>query len=118
MDPIESGPKASYVLPETTAIVAVGCFDLLSTVYFVATKQAVEANPLFASILRGYGPVGFVTMKALLLGVPLIIAEWARRKSPRFVRNALRVCLAAYVGMLLLAYLQLAFRGPAPALHN
>ena len=94
-----------YVLPETTAIAVVGSFDLLATIYLLATNKAHEANPLMHSILVAFGPWGFVTFKALLLGIPLAIAEYARRRTPVFVRNALRFGLAAYVLLLACAYL-------------
>ncbi len=101
----DSEPANGYVLPETTAIAVVGCFDLLATIYLVATHTAHEANPLMQSVLTAFGPLGFVTFKALLLGVPLTIAEFARRRTPIFVRNALRFALIAYLMLLAYAYL-------------
>ena len=96
-----------FVLPETRAIAALGLFDMLATVYLIATKQAHEANPLFARIIAACGPTGFVIFKALFLAVPLVIAESARKRSPVFVRNALRIGLLAYLLLLLFAYHQL-----------
>jgi hypothetical protein len=83
--------QAPYVLPETRALAALGLFDLLATVYLIASHKAHEANPLFDSILHSFGPNGFVVFKALLLAIPLIIAEKARSRSPVFVRRALQV---------------------------
>lgn len=88
-----------YVLPETVAIAAVGGADLLWTVYLLASGEAYEANPLMASILHAWGPGGFVLAKALLLAVPLTVAEGARHRHPAFVRGALRVALALYLGI-------------------
>jgi hypothetical protein len=76
-----------YVLPETTALVVIGCLDLLSTVYLVGTKRASELNPLMLWLLQTFGSNGFVLGKALLLGIPLMIAERARRHNPAFVRS-------------------------------
>jgi hypothetical protein len=95
-----------FVLPETRAIAALGLFDLLATVFLIATHRAHEANPLFAAIFTNLGPTGFVIFKALLLGGPLVIAELARKRSPVFVRSALRVGLVAYLILLLYAYHQ------------
>src|SRR5579871_6499510 len=86
-----------YVLPETTALALIGCADLLATIYLIATRRAHEANPLFGPVLDRYGPAGFALAKALLLGVPLVIAEMARRRNPTFVRRALRIGIAAYL---------------------
>ncbi len=93
-----------FVLPETRAIAALGLFDLLATVYLIASHKANEANPLFATIMASFGSTGFVVFKALMLAVPLIIAEKARQRSPVFVRRALQVGLIAYVVLLLFAY--------------
>ncbi len=93
-----------FVLPETRALAYLGCFDLMATVYLLATHRAQEANPLMNHILTSFGPAGFALFKAVLLAVPLIIAEAARKRSPIFVPRALRVGLIAYVLLLLLAY--------------
>ncbi len=95
----------NHVLPETRALAVIGCADLLATVYFVSTEQASEANPLMAGILENSGPIGFVVFKALMLGIPLIIAELARKQSPHFVQKALKIGVGAYVVLLGYAYL-------------
>ena len=93
-----------FVLPETRALAVVGCFDLLATVFLLATHRANEANPVMAGILERFGPAGLAVFKALLLAIPLAIAELARKNSPKFVPRALRVGLVAYVILMLLAY--------------
>ena len=97
-------PKAGFVLPETTILALLGCFDLLSTIYFLATGQAREANPFMQQVLMETGPKGFVLVKALFLGGPLVIAEIARRERPEFVRKALRLGIVAYALLLIVAY--------------
>ena len=104
MTPSPEKPPA-FVLPETTLLAAVGCLDLLSTLYLIGTGQAHEANPFMASILSDYGAGGFALFKALLLGIPLSVAELARRHHPQFVQNALRLGIIGYLGMYLLVYL-------------
>lgn len=99
-------PADRYVLPETTLLAVIGCLDLLSTIYLLATHQAWEANPIMANLLNEYGPMGFILFKALLLGVPLTIAEFARKSRPQFVRAALRVCIVLYLGIYGLSYLR------------
>jgi hypothetical protein len=103
---IQRPAAARYVLPETTALAAIGCLDLLSTVYLLATHQAHEANPWMSGILTSFGPGGFVAFKALLLGGPLAIAEIARRKREAFVRTWLRIGIALYLGFYALFFLR------------
>jgi hypothetical protein len=95
--------KAGYVLPETVILTVIGCLDLLSTIYFVATKQAFEANPLFARLLH-LGPWPFTLAKALLLAIPLAIAEYARRHNEPFVRAALRMGIILYIGLYAISF--------------
>ncbi len=101
----ESTIGKNHVLPETRALAAIGCVDLLATVYFISTEQASEANPLMAGILDNSGPIGFVIFKALMLAIPLIVVELARKKNPIFVQKALKVGVGAYVALLGYAYL-------------
>jgi hypothetical protein len=101
--PVQS-VDTKFVLPETRAIALVGCFDMLATVYLLATHRAAEGNPVMAGILAQYGPAAFIALKVALLAVPLVIAEYARRHSPEFVPKALRIGLIAYVVLLLFAY--------------
>ncbi|HLJ57842.1 MAG TPA: DUF5658 family protein [Chthonomonadaceae bacterium] len=100
----QSSPRPIFVLPETRAIAVLGCFDLLATIYLIATHRAQEGNGVANDILMHYGAAGFAFFKALMLAVPLVIAEFARHKSPIFVPRALRVGLVAYVLLLLFAY--------------
>ncbi len=95
----------SFVLPETTILAVTGLLDLLSTLYLIGTGQAHEANPLMAGIFAQYGAAGFALFKAIALGIPLTIAELARKKHPQFVRNALRLGIVGYLGMYALIYL-------------
>lgn len=100
----ERAVVSRHVLPETRALAALGLFDLLTSVYVIASHRADEANPLFSALLHRYGPWGFVAGKALLLAVPLAIAEYARAHRPRFVQTALRVGIVMYVVLLVYAY--------------
>jgi hypothetical protein len=101
---VEGKHAAGYVLPETTALAVIGGVDLLSTVYLLATGQAVEANALMRWVLHVAGPTGLVVCKATLLAGPLAVAEISRQKHPEFVRAALRVGIAAYALIYLAAF--------------
>ncbi len=96
--------RQMLVLPETTVLALLGCFDLMTTIYFLSTGQAREANPFMQHVLMQAGPKGFVLVKALFLAGPLAIMEIARRERPVFVRNALRFAIAAYSVLLFVAY--------------
>jgi hypothetical protein len=101
-----NGASSRYVLPETTLLMVLGLLDMLTTIFFLATGQAREANPLFDGILHTFGPIGFIAFKALLLGGPLTLAEWARKRNEPFVRSALRLGILLYVGLYLINFLR------------
>jgi len=101
-----SSSKSGYVLPETTLLAVIGGIDLLSTIYIIATNRGHEANPLFAYVLETMGPTGFVLAKALLLGVPLTVAELARKRHDAFVRRALRIAIVGYISLYVLTFVR------------
>jgi hypothetical protein len=73
--------------------------DLASTIFLVSYRGAEEGNPLMNYYLhQGIGP--FIFAKLILFVIPLCVAEWARRHRPKFVQQALRFAVGAY----LLAY--------------
>lgn len=94
--------RAARIAPESIILAAVCLLDLMTTLFWVAYRDAAEANPLMAFYLERHGVAGFVVAKFLLFLMPLVIAEYGRRHSPRFVRNALRCGIAAYLGLYLL----------------
>jgi hypothetical protein len=100
------GTSARPVLPETSLLAAIGSADLLSTIYLLATNQAIEMNPLLASALHAFGPAGFILCKFLFLAPPLAGLEMARPYCrPEFVRLALRLDIACYCGVYVVAFL-------------
>ncbi len=94
----------TFVLPETTALALIGCLDLLTTIYLVASGQAHEANPFMAGVLYSYGPRGLIAAKVVLLAGPLIAAESARRRNPQFVKTALRIGIVLYLALYAIAF--------------
>jgi hypothetical protein len=87
----------NFVLPETSLFAVIGLLDLISTVYLISSRRAVEANPVMATVIAAYGMVGFAIFKAVMLGGPLAGAEMARKRHPRFVKFALRAGIVAYL---------------------
>src|SRR5438105_4478450 len=76
---------AMKIARESLIIVCIGVVDLATTLYWVHTHGAQEANPLFRHYLA-MGPVWFALMKMVLLLAPVFLLEWARRRRPRFTR--------------------------------
>src|SRR2546423_9516631 len=103
---IQPPSSRRFVLPETVILASVGCLDLMYTIYLLGSGQAWEANPLMASVLHNAGPPAFVAVKGLLLGGPLVIAEFARREREPFVRGALRVGIFLYITLFAVAFIR------------
>ena len=83
---------------ESIAILCIGLLDLISTLVWVDTHGAQEANPLFQYYLA-LGPVYFIFMKFIMLMAPIFLLEWAARKRPNFTRSASRFAVCAYLAM-------------------
>jgi hypothetical protein len=97
-------PTKPFQLARESYIILLIClFDLVATIWLVATNRATEGNPVMSFYLdRGW--VMLVTAKVLLVVFPIFIAEWGRRYRPTFVRRALRLTIALYVGVYVLAF--------------
>jgi hypothetical protein len=104
-------PTPYAILPETGWLAAIGCIDLLTTMYLLSTGQAREANGLMAFFLHTFGGYGFVGAKAVMLGAPLATAELARKRNEPFVRSALRMGIILYLGMYAILFAQMNVRG-------
>jgi len=88
--------RRTIVLPETVAVAALGCADLLYTAYLLAAGTANEGNPMMRAVLTATGPIGLITAKTVLLVGPLAVAEWARTYHEATVRVLLRLVVVAY----------------------
>ncbi|MGC8667990.1 MAG: DUF5658 family protein [Chthonomonadales bacterium] len=71
--------------------------DLVTTLWFVGKKGAMELNPIMRVCLE-QGVWCFVAAKALSCMGPLALLEWARRRRPYFVTAMLRSAIALYIG--------------------
>lgn len=82
-----------------SAFIATVCIaDLVTTMLLVSRFGAEEANPMMAFFLERH-LWAFVLVKAAFCLVPLAFLEWARRRNPRFVTQALRIGGALYLGL-------------------
>jgi hypothetical protein len=99
------------VLPESLAIACIGCVDLVVTLALIAGGIAREGNPLMGWVLVHHGPIGLVAAKALLISLPIVLAEAAATRRVQFVRPALRATAALYTILLSIAYARLLVSG-------
>lgn len=88
---------------ESYIILMICLFDLVATIWLVATHRALEGNPVMSFYLdQGWNAL--IGVKLLLVIFPIFIAEWGRRYRPRFVRRMLRLAIAMYLGIYVLAF--------------
>jgi hypothetical protein len=81
---------------ESIVLAAICAADLVTTLWFVGKKGAMELNPLMRACLE-QGVWCFVAAKAVSCMGPLALLEWARRRRPFFVRTMLRSAIALYI---------------------
>lgn len=99
---------------ETWFIAAIGVMDLVTTILFIQRHGAEEANPLFQHYLK-MGLLAFVTAKLICLACPLYVLEWARRRNPRLVGQAMRGVIVAYLVLYGVGFARLNGLEPPPA---
>ena len=74
--------------------------DMYSTIYWVATGQATEANPLLAWTFNIH-PLLFVLLKAATFLPTLVLAVYIARRHPRTTTALLRFVILAYISIYL-----------------
>lgn len=90
------GLLGSEVRLSTLCLVAVGLFDLVTTMVFLAIGGE-EGNPLFAELFAAYGPLGLVLGKVLFLAGPVLLLEYVRTKSPASAEQGTWIAFLAYL---------------------
>ncbi|NLN77053.1 MAG: hypothetical protein GX139_12205 [Armatimonadetes bacterium] len=89
----------SYILPANALLVVVGLADLLSTLYWLKTGQAIEVNPVMAAVLQ-CGTGIFIAVKLATLGSFVGVMEWYRRhRNPAFARLVGSATLIGYLSI-------------------
>lgn len=91
---------------ESFVIICICLLDLVATIWLVATRRAIEGNPVMSFYLD-QGWFALIAAKTLLIVFPIFIAEWGRRYRPTFVRRALRLAIVVYLGVYLTAFINL-----------
>ncbi len=87
---------------ETLILAMINALDMYTTVYWVATGDAVEANPLLAPTFESH-PLTFVLTKSLFCLPALYMAPRLAQRHPRFTVWLLRAIIVAYIGIYLAA---------------
>ena len=98
--------KQLLLARESYIILAICLVDLVATIWLVATHRATEGNPVMSFYLE-QGWLTLIGAKLTLVIFPIFIAEWGRRYRPAFVRRALRLAIAIYVGVYILAFMNM-----------
>lgn len=83
---------------ESVLLFAICTADMLSTLYWVHTHQATEANPWMAFWLE-HGDVTFCAIKLMSFLPFLVVAAYFRPRRPRLIAVALRGTLILYTLM-------------------
>jgi hypothetical protein len=87
---------------EALALALICALDMYTTLWWVITGHAAEANPLLAPTFQTH-PLAFVLVKSLSCLPALVLAPHLAGRHPRFTIWLLRVILAAYVVIYLAA---------------
>lgn len=88
----------SPVKPSTLCLVGIGLFDLVVTIALMGQGLG-EGNPLFRWLLQ-FGPWAFVIGKALLLAIPVLVLEFARKSHPESAEQGTWIAVVAYAAFL------------------
>ncbi len=89
---------------EVLALLFLCSLDMYSTVYWVATGQATEANPLLAWTFHLH-PLLFVLIKAATFLPTLVLAAHMAQRHPHVVTFLLRGVLFAYIAIYIVGVL-------------
>lgn len=83
---------------EALLLAAVCALDMYTTVFWVVSGHAVEANPLLAWLFD-FHPLAFTITKSVSCLPALVLAPHLARRHPRFTVLLLRAVIAAYLAI-------------------
>lgn len=95
--------RAMTLTKESLILIGICIVDLVSTLFLLNTRAALEGNPLMAFYLS-YGIGAFIMAKLTLVVLPVFIVEWSRQFRPKFVRSMLRAAIVAYLAAYLVMF--------------
>lgn len=91
------------LMRESWILIGICVTDLVVTLALLTDPGVREGNPLMRYYLE-HGTGLFITVKILLVVMPLFIAEYSKQFRPLFVRSALRLTIAAYLATYFLLF--------------
>ena len=92
------------ILPANLVLLILGLADLATTLIWLGSGVAVEANPVMAALLRAGAPV-FAGVKLLTLAAYVLAMEWyRRRRSESFARFVGLLTTIAYAGIYAISF--------------
>jgi tellurite resistance protein TehA-like permease len=86
------------IMRESWLIAAVGIADLATTLYWVGHHGAEEANPIF-NLYLSMGAGWFAIVKLIMLAMPIVLLEYARRRKPKVAHRGAQFAFCAYIGL-------------------
>jgi uncharacterized membrane protein len=86
----------SHSVVNVVLLVVLGLLDLATTVLWLRTGHAVEANPVMAALLHAGLPV-FILVKMCTLAAYVGVIRWYRRRNPEFCRAVGNFTFSAYL---------------------
>lgn len=93
------------LLPTNILLLIVGLADLITTIFWLHSGQAIEMNPLMAGVLS-ISMLLFVAVKISTLGAFVAVIEWYRRhRSASLARFTSKATLIAYIGIYSMSFL-------------
>lgn len=90
-------PLRNEVRLSTVLLVAIGTFDLVTTLMWM-NSGFMEGNPIFAAI-AAHGSIFFALCKLVFLFGPVLILEFARNRKPMLADCATWFAICAYLGL-------------------
>jgi len=85
---------------EAFALALICALDMYTTLWWVMSGHATEANPLLSWTFAIH-PAVFVAVKCLSFGPALVLAQHLARRHPALVARLLRLVIVGYVGVYL-----------------
>jgi len=95
------------VFPETVALIVICLLDMGTTLIYVRSGHATEANPVLKHSLQ-VSNGSFIMLKTAFYLGPIILLELIGRYKPDMIRNAIRACLFGYVCLYIVGIISVA----------
>jgi len=106
--------RPAGLMRESWILIGICAADLLVTLRLLANPYVTEGNPLMGYYLE-LGLWAFISVKLLLIALPVFLAEYSKRFRPEFTRSMMRLAIVIYVGSYFLLFAASNLAPPAVA---